>query len=769
MRIKTLTIKAFGKFKDQTIDFKPGLNLVYGRNEAGKTTVQTFIQGMFFGFYKPYRKKKTYSEEYEKYMPWNQFDYSGSLVYEVDGREIRLERNFLRSKDSLFIYDNTTGKIINDQFKYDGVIRQHLPLGNQGMTAVIYNNTVNMRQTAHDNESGSQDEVRDTYIEMQNSSGIEINFKGIARRLEERKNIIGRSGQSKSRIGAAVRERDELKELLKESEAAYAKVAENQEKITRNRMKMKRIEAENDFLSQESVVKRKKELLASYERINKLEKENNRLSKIIKEDQIYEGYNYKTLEGLKAISNQAERLSDQMDYIEKEMADASEHLKTIRQKEAAKRSSLAGHTLEGITEDYELFKKEETEVAEVDKKTNVIINIIATLVTLLGMGLVGLANMGMMGASQGIENLSLTVGVTMAIVGVVGLSYGISATLKKRRILKEKQIIPIQEEILAKYQLKDGPSFDSYYKKVIRNQKELEQLQNEGELIIIQHSRHQAGYEVLFEQRRGIIRELDRKLVEYQVKNIAEYAERCEKAQQLEELKIRFNGNLELLENLLETVNGGKTEDGQSVWHKASPKSEELLSLGKEIARLEGENSALTDGIGLPVEIKETIKTLDDQIKAFDTEINACDAALKIISTIQKDCHQDSAPELNKNIGDILDTLTQHYKGVKIDDAMKLKVIDPKGGDFRDVDQLSAGTMDQVHFAFRYGISELISHEMPFILDEPFVRYDKQRKTEALKLLAELSSTRQVILFTCDDVEENLLRSLGASYHKIVL
>ena len=67
---------------------------------------------------------------------------------------------------------------------------------------------------------------------------------------------------------------------------------------------MKRIEAENDYLSQESVVKRKKELLQSYEKINKLEKENNRLSKIIREDEVYENYNYKTLEGLKAISNQ---------------------------------------------------------------------------------------------------------------------------------------------------------------------------------------------------------------------------------------------------------------------------------------------------------------------------------------------------------------------------------------------------------------------------------------------------------------------------------
>ena len=204
MFIKTLSLRAFGKFKDTKVELKPGLNLVYGTNEAGKTTVQTFIQGMFFGFYKPYRKKKTYSEEYQKYMPWNQFDYSGALTYQINGQEIRLERNFLRAKDSLFIYDNTTGKIINDQFKYDGVIRQHLPLGNLGMTAVIYNHTVNMRQSDQDYDGSSQDEIRDSYLEMHNASGIEINFKGLIRRLEEKKNLIGRSSQSKSRIGAAI-------------------------------------------------------------------------------------------------------------------------------------------------------------------------------------------------------------------------------------------------------------------------------------------------------------------------------------------------------------------------------------------------------------------------------------------------------------------------------------------------------------------------------------------------------------------------------------
>ncbi len=769
MKIKTLNIRAFGKFKDQTVDLKPGFNLIYGSNEAGKTTIQTFIQGMFFGFYKPYRKKKTFSDEYQKYLPWDQFDYSGALVYEVDGHEFRLERNFLRAKDNLFIYDNSTGKVINDQFKYDGVIRQNLPLGHLGMTSVIYNNTVNMRQISQDSESFAQDEVRDSYIEMQNSSGIEINFKGLVRRLEEKKNTIGRSGQSKSRIGAAIRERDELQELLKESEIAYAKVAENQQKITQNQRKMKRIEAENDYLTQESVVKRKKELLQSYEKINKLEKENNRLAKLIKEDEIYKGYNYKTLEGLKAIQNQSERLSDQMNYIEKEMSSSSEHLKTIRQKEEAKRRFLAGRTMNVISDDYDVFQKEQIEVEEAKKNSNVAINIVSMLVTLIGMGLVGLANLGLLGTATGMENLSLTVGVTLTILGVIGLSFGVSATIKKRNILKSKQLIPIQEEILKKYHFKKSEEFENFYKKAVRTQKELEQMKNEGELIIIQLSRHQAGFEVLFEQRRGIMRELENKLASYNVNNIAEYSERCEKSQQLEELKIRFNGNLQLLESLLETVNGGKTEDGQSVWHKASPKSEELLSLGKEIARLEGENNALTDGIGLPVEIRETIKSLDAQIHSCDIEIKACNAVLQILENIQKESHLESAPELNKNIGHILETITHRYKGVKIDENMKLKVVNPQGGDFKEAEQLSAGTMDQVHFAFRYGIGDVINHEMPFILDEPFVRYDNERKNQALKLLSELSEKRQVILFTCDADEEQRLKALGVSYHKIVL
>ncbi|MBC3887315.1 AAA family ATPase [Acetobacterium paludosum] len=769
MKIKTLNLKAFGKFKNKTIDFKPGLNLIYGNNEAGKTTVQTFIQGMFFGFYKPYRKKKTYSTEYEKYLPWKQFDYSGSLIYEVDDREIRLERNFLRGKDSLKIFDNITGEDISDEFKYDGVIRQHLPLGKLGMTSGIYNNTINMRQLSSDTESGAQDEMRDSYLEMQNTSGIEMNFKGIAQWLEEKKKNIGRSGQSKSRVGAAIRERDELLLVLKEAEEAYAKVAENQEKITLYQKQMKRIEAENDYLTQESVVNRKKELLESYEKITELEKENSLLAEKIEVGEGYKDFNYKNLEGLKAIRGQSERFSDQMDYIEKQVSDSRENLKNIRKKEEAKRLTMGGHTWERINEDYDAFKKQQHCADEVKNKSNIVISVVSVILTLLGIGLTEMSFLSLLPIKQSLENSLLIFGLLLIVGGVIGSVFGVAETIKKRKIKQARILKPVQHDILKKYGVKDLESFETFYKKAARTQNELEQMKNEGELITVQLSRHQAGYEVLFEQRRSIMKELDNKLALYDVDSVEDYADGCEKAQRLEEMKIQFNGNLRLLKNLLETVNGGKTAGGNVVWKKASPKSDELLSLGKEIARLEGENSALTDGVGLPVEIRETIKSLDAQIDICDIEIKACNAVLEILGKIQKGCHLESAPELNDHIGGILEDITQRYKGVKIDEAMKVRVVNPSDGDFKNAEQLSAGTMDQVHFAFRYGMGDVINHEMPFILDEPFVRYDKLRKTQALKLLAGLSKKRQVILFTCDDDEENRLKALGATYHKIRL
>ena len=49
MKILSLNIDGFGKFHDRDISLEDGLNGVYGKNEAEKSTLHTFIKGMLFG------------------------------------------------------------------------------------------------------------------------------------------------------------------------------------------------------------------------------------------------------------------------------------------------------------------------------------------------------------------------------------------------------------------------------------------------------------------------------------------------------------------------------------------------------------------------------------------------------------------------------------------------------------------------------------------------------------------------------------------------
>lgn len=58
--ISQIDIKGFGKWVDQSFSVNPNLQVFYGQNEAGKSTLQSFIHSIFFGFAKKNEKRLRY-------------------------------------------------------------------------------------------------------------------------------------------------------------------------------------------------------------------------------------------------------------------------------------------------------------------------------------------------------------------------------------------------------------------------------------------------------------------------------------------------------------------------------------------------------------------------------------------------------------------------------------------------------------------------------------------------------------------------------------
>ncbi len=91
--IKEIHIISFGKFEDKKIRFDENFNLIYGKNETGKSTVTNFIEGLLYGFDEG-KNKKSFSYKKEAYKPKLSYKYAGSGIFNKDGIDIKVTRNF---------------------------------------------------------------------------------------------------------------------------------------------------------------------------------------------------------------------------------------------------------------------------------------------------------------------------------------------------------------------------------------------------------------------------------------------------------------------------------------------------------------------------------------------------------------------------------------------------------------------------------------------------------------------------------------------------
>ena len=169
MKLLNLHISGFGKFQDQDVSFEDRLNVVYGKNEAGKSTLHTFIRGMLFGIEKQ-RGRASKNDLYNKYEPWaGSGTYEGWLRIESGGEIYRIERRFQKKSKDLTIVNETLGremeptKALLDQLRC-------------GLTETAYNNTISIGQLKCATDGGMVAELRNYIANLNTSGSIALNI-----------------------------------------------------------------------------------------------------------------------------------------------------------------------------------------------------------------------------------------------------------------------------------------------------------------------------------------------------------------------------------------------------------------------------------------------------------------------------------------------------------------------------------------------------------------------------------------------------------------
>ncbi|HET8784785.1 MAG TPA: AAA family ATPase [Candidatus Limnocylindrales bacterium] len=94
------------------------------------------------------------------------------------------------------------------------------------------------------------------------------------------------------------------------------------------------------------------------------------------------------------------------------------------------------------------------------------------------------------------------------------------------------------------------------------------------------------------------------------------------------------------------------------------------------------------------------------------------------------------------------------YRRVRVDDkSLDIEVHAPERGDWVPASSLSQGTLDLVYLAARLGLVRLVTGDRrpPLVFDDPFVTLDDERATRALALLKRVADDFQIIYLTTSD------------------
>ncbi|MBC7087644.1 MAG: AAA family ATPase [Tissierellales bacterium] len=773
MKLKKLILTNFGKFQNYTLEVDDGLNLIYGENEAGKSTLQAFIHGMFYGFIKPNVKKTIYLDEFKKYEPFDRQDYRGSIIFEYESGLIRIERTFSKSKEQLRVYNEITGEDITKNLANSGQTRIIQPgFHFFNMDYQTFKNTISIEQNQISVDKKISEELREWLSNKYQTNDENISINRAIKNLEQRKKEIGSIKASTSDYKKIIDKLDVNKKRLKEIEIDKKQYIE----LITQRLKIKEDLSELNKILDD--INNKMIYIKTYERYEKYLKAKELIEKINsitkKTESMANGINISNddLYRFKNINKNLDNIKEELRIIEREVDYINANLKNVMFNEFR------------IKEINDELKKLEALLKMNPENNKALINDLEPYTSLkskvkfINIFMVLLPVFVVFVSINSYYNGNFTSFFAVQLIWV--LFYFLQ---HRKRILNEKaNLIDKYNKDKGNYKLllkeldlkEEGDLRDEINKlnqelsNLNLDKKDIDRM----EMRIKELERKRISLQTDYEKQQ---KELEKELLIFEVDNLENLIKEHEKQKEKETLINELRISKELLKVILESDSfddldrefSGITnldipldyENKKDLVLEIEAKEKMIIELEKKLSNIEGSLKTIGNLFEEESFLIEENELLSHKIKEYDLEINAIDMAINKINKISEEIHQNFAPEFNRIIGEKVKYITKgKYSSIKMDKEMGISVLEPKTDILISLDKLSYGTIDQINFALRLALSEEIGAEkFPLIIDEAFVYFDEERLRNTLEILNKISNQRQVIIFTCHDREKRLL------------
>ena len=716
----------FGSLENRTLELEPGLNILSSPNESGKSTWASFLLAMFYGVNTSERRSRGVLPMKEKYRPWSGKPMSGRIELEWNGRNITVERS-------------TEGRIPLGRFSaYDTDTGAAIPeLTAESCGRVLL---------------GAEQSVfaRSAFI-GQSAMAVTADA-GLERRLHS---LVTTGEESVSYADTEERLRT-WKNHVRHNQTGYLPETEAALSSVTGKLAQIRMTHREDL-----------QLLESRTRLEKRQEELLRIEDSLRQSDCAARFARlrqaeRTAEDARQAEKRAEQAAAKLPSPEQlrelsrslDRQDAAEAVFRTRPEPTAPRRPEPPAPLRGLDGDAARRRgaedAERVEALQTLKKQSPALFLLAAALLLTAAAVFFL----------------LPKKIFFLLPAFLSLSALIWAILRRKNTIKQNEARLAEAEALCqsylvrsadalRQQSDDYADALIYYQQDVRTyehslqerQAEAEHLCAEGEALLTPvrafasniYTRADARHAI--ENAAGVHRAL------------AEAAQNRQYAAQALAAAEADTAGLSELPPPEKSYTGLYTAEAVRTELEQTRKT--LERLNRTLLLHEGEVASLGD----PAELEARSELLTERLEALDRRNEALTLALDTLKSVHTELQSRFSPQIAGQAGKLLAEMTDsRYDTLRMQEDFSLSARESGGDVLHSLTQLSGGTADQVYLALRLAICRLaLCPDAPLVLDDALVYFDDVRLAAVLRMLRREAQTRQILLFTCQSRERNLL------------